>query len=234
MPKANATWTVAPHRPNEKLEPNLWRVEGDLPGGSGTRVMTVARYRDGSLLIHNAIALEEELMKEIEALGKPSVLVVPNGFHRLDAKVFKDRYPALRVFCPGGERKKVEQVVPVEGSYADAPKDDDVSLSHLDGMKEHEGVLEVRSPNGTTLVLNDVVNNLPATGGMMGFMLSPTGQVAVPRIFRWFFVKDRSPFFACIERLAATPKLERVIVSHGKMLVDKPGEALRSALSAFN
>ena len=233
MPNANATWTVAAHRPIEKLEPNLWRVEGDLPGGNGTRVMTIARYRDGSLLIHNAIALEEELMKEIEAFGKPSVLVVPNGFHRLDARVFKDRYSGVRVFCPAGSRKKVEQVVKVDGSYADAPKDDDVSLSHLDGVKEHEGVLAVRSPAGTTLVLNDVVNNLPASGGVLGFMLSPTGRVAVPRIFRWFFVKDRAAFFAGIERLAATPKLARVIVSHGQMLLDAPGEALRSALTAF-
>jgi hypothetical protein len=233
MPKANATWAVAPHRPMEKLEPNLWRVDGDLPGGNGTRVMTLARYRDGGLLIHNCIALEEELMKEIEAFGEPKVLVVPNSFHRLDAKVFKERYPALRVFCPAGGAKKVEQVVKVDGSYEDAPKDEDVSLSHLDGVKQHEGVLEVRSPDGTTLVLNDIVNNLPAVGGMMGFMLSPTGRVAVPRIFRWFFVKDKAAFFACIDRLAATPKLKRVIVSHGKMLLDSPGAALRSALTAF-
>src|SRR5579871_6107208 len=100
MPKAYATWTVLPHRPIEKLEPNLWRVEGDLPGGNGTRVMTLARYRDGRLLVHNAIALEEELMKEIEAFGRPEVLVVPNSFHRLDVKVFKDRYPGATVFAP--------------------------------------------------------------------------------------------------------------------------------------
>jgi hypothetical protein len=233
MPKANPSWTVAPHRPIEKLEPNLWRVQGDLPGGNGTRVMTLARYRDGSLLVHNAIALEEELMKEIEAFGTPSVLVVPNSFHRLDAKVFKDRYPAMRVYCPAGGRKKVEDVVKVDGSYADAPKDDDVSLAHLDGVKDHEGVLEVRSPGGTTLVLNDVVNNLPSASGVLGFMLSPTGRVSVPRVFRWFFVKDKPSFFAGIERLASTPKLTRVIVSHGPMLVDAPGDALRSALTAF-
>ena len=61
------------------------------------------------------------------------MLVVPNGFHRLDAKVMKDRYPALRVFCPAGGRKKVEQVVKVDGTYADAPKDDDVSAADLGG-----------------------------------------------------------------------------------------------------
>jgi hypothetical protein len=233
MPKAHAAWTVLPHRAIEKLEPNLWRVEGDLPGGNGTRVMTVVRYRDGRLLIHNAIALEDELIREIEGFGRPEILVVPNSFHRLDAKVFKERFPALRIYAPAGGVKKVEQVVKVDGTYADAPQDDEVRLAHLEGVKEHEGFLEVKSPGGTTLVLNDVVNNLPAAGGVLGFMLSPTGRVSVPRIFRWFFVKDRAAFFGCIERLAATPGLKRVIVSHGRMLVDSPADALRSALTAF-
>jgi hypothetical protein len=233
MPKAYTTWTIHPHRPIEKLEPNLWRVEGDLPGGNGTRVMTIARRGDGSLVIHNGIALEEEPMKEIEAFGEPKVLLVPNSFHRLDAKVYRDRYPSLRVFCPKGAIPKVAQVVKVDGSYGDVPSDSEVRVFHLDGVKEHEGVFEVRSSGGVTLVLNDVVNNLPVLSGVMGFMLSPSGRVSVPRIFRWFFVKDKVAFFSCVERLAATTGLKRVIVSHGRMLLDGPGDSLRGALDSF-
>ncbi|HVY49425.1 MAG TPA: hypothetical protein VHB21_26215 [Minicystis sp.] len=233
MPKAYDAWTVLPHRPIEKLEPNLWRVEGDLPDGNGARVMTIAKLEGGGLVIHNAVALEEELMKELEAFGTPEVIVVPNGFHRLDAKVFKQRYPGAKVLCPAGARKKVEQVVPVDGTYDDAPKDANVRLYHLDGVKQHEGVMEVRSPSGTTIVLNDVVNNLPKMGGMFGFMLAPTGRVSVPRIFRWFFVKDRAAFSAGIEKLAATEGLRRVIVSHGAMLTDAPAKELRSSLEVL-
>src|SRR5512142_3393143 len=108
MPKAFENWEVHPHRPLEKLEENLWRVEGDLPGNNGTRVMTIVKLKDGRLLIHNAIALEEEQMKEIEAFGEPALLVVPNGYHRLDAKVFKKRYPKMKVIAPEGAKKKVE------------------------------------------------------------------------------------------------------------------------------
>ena len=232
MPKAYETWTVLPHRPIEKLEPNLWRVEGDLPGGNGTRVMTLVKLASGGLMIHNAVALEEDQMKEIEAFGTPEILVVPNGFHRLDAKVFKQRYPSVRVLAPARGRKKVAQVVAVDGTYDDGPKDDSVRMFHLDGANQHEGVVQVKSPSGTTLVFNDVVNNVPKLGGVMGFMLAPTGQVAVPRIFRWFFVKDRKKFTSGIETLAALPDLKRVIVSHGKMLVD-PAADLRSALTTL-
>ncbi|HTR53105.1 MAG TPA: hypothetical protein VMJ10_20560 [Kofleriaceae bacterium] len=233
MPKAYDTWTVLPHKPIEKLEPNLWRVEGSLPGGNGNRVMTLVKLASGGLLVHNAIALEEDQMKEIEAFGTPKILVVPNGFHRLDAKVFKERYPGVRVLCPAGARKKVAQVVAVDGSYDDAPSDANVRLFHLDGAKQHEGVVEVKSASGTTLVFNDVINNLPKLKGMMGVMLAPTGRPSVPRIFRWFFVKDKTKFTAMIEGLAAKPDLVRVIVSHGEMLA-KPAEGLRTALTSWD
>jgi hypothetical protein len=233
MAKPFETWTVVPHRPLEKLESNLWRVEGDLPGGDGTRVMSIVKLATGGLVIHNAIALEDDQMKEVEAFGDPEVLIVPNGFHRLDAKIYKQRYPKLKVLAPSAATKKVSQVVAVDGTLADAPKDPRVVIRHLEGTKGHEGLIEVTSDSGTTIVFNDVVNNLPKLGGMIGFMLSPTGRPSVPRIFRWFFVKDKPTFFADVEKLAKQPDLKRVIVSHGKMMADQPGDALRTALTAF-
>ncbi len=228
MPKAFDTWQVFPHRPIEKLEPNLWRVEGDLPNGNGTRVMTIVKMKDGGLLLHNAVALDDSEMKEIEGFGEPKVLVVPSGFHRLDAKVFKDRYPNVKVVAPEGAKKKVEQVVKVDATYDDAPSDEDVRLFHFDGLKSAEGVLEVKSGDTTTLVINDCVNNLPKLGGLFGFLLSPTGMPAVPRITRWFMMKDGPAFRGHLEKLAETPNLKRLIVSHGKPMTDKPGDVLKT------
>jgi hypothetical protein len=232
MPKAFDQWRVFPHGDIEKLEPNLWRVQGDLPDGNGHRVMTLVRLGSGGLLVHNGIALEEPQMAEIEAFGKPSVLVVPNGFHRLDAKVFKARYPSIRVVCPAGARKRVAQVVDVDGAYEGAV-DDGVKLVHLEGTRDHEGVLEVQSEGGTTLVFNDAVNNLPKLRGIFGFMLHPTGQPTVPRVFRWFFAKDKPALRAHLERLADTPNLRRIVVSHGAIMDDRPGEVLRKVAAAL-
>jgi hypothetical protein len=233
MPKAFETWQVFPHRPLEKLEPNLWRVEGDLPGTNGTRVMTIARLKDGSLVIHNGIALEEELMKEIEAFGAPTLLVVPNGFHRLDSKVYKQRYPSLRVICPTGARAKVEQVIKVDATYDDGVGDETVRFAHLDGTKQREGVLEVESGGKKTVVFNDVVNNLPKMSGLFGFLLAPTGKPSVPRLAKWLTVSDRPALKAHLEKLAATPNLSRIIVSHGAVMTGQPGEVLRTVASAL-
>jgi hypothetical protein len=233
MPKAFDTWQVFPHRPLEKLEPNLWRVEGDIPGANGTRVMTIARMKDGTLCLHNGIALEEELMKEIEAFGRPALLVVPNGFHRLDAKVYKQRYPELRVICPTGARAKVEQVVKVDATYDDRVGDETVRLAHLDGTKQREGVLEIESDGKKTVVFNDVVNNLPKMSGLFGFLLAPTGKPSVPRLAKWITVSDRPALKAHLEKLAAAPNLSRIIVSHGAVMTAEPGDILRTVASAL-
>jgi hypothetical protein len=229
------TWTVLSHRPIEKMADNLWRVEGDfeVPLGDATRVMTLAKLADGRVVIHSGIALEEELMKEIEAWGKPTAIVAPNGFHRLDAKVFKKRYPDAKVYCPRGAVKKVSEVVHVDGTLDDAPSDDTVRFTHLAGMKEAEGVLEVRSPNGggTTLVLNDVVFNVPKRRGLGELVLGPTGKPAIPRVARWFLLKDKKAFRSQLEKLADTPDLKRVIVSHGRPLTEAPASTLRELAS---
>ena len=144
MAKAHTEWTVLEHGPIEKLADNLWRVDGTLPGMSLHRVMTIAKLGDGRLAVHNAIALREPEMKEIDAWGTVALILVPNGFHRLDAPAFKSRYPGAKVLAPKGSRKKVEEVVAVDGTYDDFPKDDAVRLESLRGVKGQEGAMVVR------------------------------------------------------------------------------------------
>ena len=90
-------WTVLPHGPIEKLEANLWAVEGVLPRGHVPRRMCIARTTDGRLLFLNAMPLREEAMRKIETFGDPACLLVPNSLHRLDIAAFKLRYPELRI-----------------------------------------------------------------------------------------------------------------------------------------
>ena len=190
-------------------------------------MMTIVKLASGGLLIHNAIALEEEQMKEIEAFGKPEIVIVPSGYHRLDSKVFHKRYPDAKIVAPAGSKKKVEQVLNVNHAY-DGKIDDTVTLTHLNGLKDAEGVVEIKTDGKTTLVFNDCVNNLPKLSGLFGFLLSPTGSPAVPRITRWFMMKDGEAFKAHLNKLAETPGLTRLIVSHGKVMSDKPDEILKT------
>jgi hypothetical protein len=231
--KANTTWNVLPHGPLEKVTENVWRVQGSLKRLPIGRVMTVVKRSDDSLIVHNASALEEESVQEIDAWGPVRMLIVPSRRHRLDAPVYKARYSDALVVCPAGARDAVEEVVSVDRTYDDVAPDADVELITLDGVAEREGAMMVRSADGVTLVLNEVVFNLPHTGGLTGFILRyithSSGGPRVGPLVRWLIVKDKGAFRAHLERLAATPDLRRLIVSHVDMISDGAALALHAA-----
>ena len=137
-----------------------------MPLANITRRMTVVRLRDGRLVIFNAIALDEGVMRALEEFGRPAFLVVPNGHHRLDAKIWKSRFPAMRVITPQGALTSVEKIVPVDATFADFG-DPGVTFVTVPGTREGEAALEVTGPNGTTLVLNDLVGNMPNSEGAL-------------------------------------------------------------------
>ncbi len=225
MAAAFTTWTVLPHQPIEKLAANLWRVSGKMPDGKVQRQMVAARLADGRLLIHNAIALDEPEMAELERWGTPALLFVPNGFHRQDAAIWKQRYPTMQVIAPPGAQKRVAKVVAVDAVTADAPGDATVRLRAIDGMTA-ESVLEVRSGDDVTLIYCDAILNMPKLGFPMSVFLGPTGKVSAPRVMRWLAVKDKAAFARQLEREAALPGLTRVLFAHGKPITDDPAAAL--------
>jgi hypothetical protein len=221
MPKAHQDWTVLDYEPIVKLAENLWWVRGAIPGMSLKRVMVVARLSDGRLALHSPIALNPQDMAEIEAFGTPAFILVPNGGHRLDAPAYKKRYPAARLLAPRGSRDKVEEVVPVDGTYEDFPEDPSVRLEALDGLGDLEGLMVVRSNDGVSLVFTDAVFNMDRKRDPLGFFFTTLlGSAPGPRVSRLaklLFVKDKAAFRAALLRLADTPGLVRVIVAHEKV-----------------
>ena len=236
MPKPFETWTVCPHGPIEKVTENLWRVAALVPGAPFPRTMVVVRLSDGRLVIHNGIALDDGEMRELEGWGTPAFLIVPSGAHRIDAKIFKDRYPSMRVIGPRGAKKKIDEIVKVDATDGDFG-DPDVRYELVEGTAEGEGVLTVRSKSGTTLVFNDVLMNMQKLQGFGGFMMGlfgftgPKPKVSGPS--RVFVVKDKKALRADLEKRAATPDLTRIEVGHGNAVTSDPAGTLRSAAATL-
>ena len=231
MAKTHTDWKPLPHLDIEEVSDNLWRVQGTLEKMALKRVMTIARLANGSLVIHNGIALEEESMRRIESWGTPAFIIVPNAYHRLDAPAYKARYPKAQLLCPAGARKAVSQVVEVDRGCHELPADEAVRWEGLDGVNDAEGVLLVKSQDGTTLVFNDILFNMPHAPGLTGlifrYITQSTGGPRVSRIVRWFVIKDRAALRASLERLAETPNLKRIIVSHHRVITDHPDRVLK-------
>lgn len=232
--KFHTTWTVKPHGPIEQLSDRLWRVEGELEALK--RVMAIAKRADGTLAIHNGIALGDREMAELDAFGKVSAIIVPNGYHRLDAKIFADRYPDAKVYAPAGSKSKVEEVVKVHGTYEEFASDAHVELVTLEGTKQREGALIVRGST-TGLVLNDSVFNMPHGHGFTGFVFrritGSTGGPKVSRLFRWFVMADKAAFRAHLEKLAQLPNLAHIVVSHHETISDDPAGTLARVAAAI-
>lgn len=231
MPKPFTEWTVLPHGKLSRLDDSLLSVTGDLPMpvAEVPRRMTVVRLHDGRLVIYSAIALHEAEMQALESFGEPGFLVVPNDIHRMDAKIWKGRYPRARVVAPAGVRKQVEEVVPVDDTSPDFG-DPQVTFVTVPGTEEREAALVVRTWSGTTLIVNDLIWNLddrPGFGGFLFRILGFTGsEPRIPTIVELREIKDRQALREQLESWARLPGLNRIIVSHGKIVIHDAAQVL--------
>jgi hypothetical protein len=218
----DTSWKVLEHGPVVALADNLWWVSGSLPNMTLRRTMTAVRLGGGELLLYSAIAMEEGAMRQLEAWGRPRWLVVPNHGHRLDAPRYKARYPELRVVAPPGSRSGVEEQVHVDATTADVQLGDDTCwFEPLHGVGDTEAAMFVRSADGVTLVLNDVMFNMDKKQDWLGWLFTTVlGSAPGPRVSRLarlVFVEDRRALRADFERFAELPELVRVIVAHEKV-----------------
>lgn len=226
-------WTVLPHGEVAQIDDNILTVVGDIrmPLMDLPRRMTVVRLTDARLVVWSAIALDEDEMATLEAYGRPTYLVVPSDKHRLDARIWKDRYPSLMVVAPEGARAKVEKIVPVDTV---APRFDDGSIEFVTvpGTRGCEAALVVGTPNGTTLVLNDIVGNIRDASGLGGWLLGLAGfagkEARIPRVVKKAMIDDTNALRAQLLRWAEIESLRRILVSHGSPIEGDARQTLRN------
>jgi hypothetical protein len=232
-------WKVLPHGPITQLEENLWTVTGkfDIPFNPLQRVMTIVRRDDGKLVLHGLMALDEKTQSEVEALGEIAYLVVPSGFHRLDAGRYRARYPNATMFTPAGARSRVEKVAKIDATYEEYAPDAATALVDVDGLGKREGALVVKSKRGVTYIMNDALFNMPHEPGLSGFVLKhvtqSTGGPKVSRTARIGLVTDRARYRAALEKIADTSGLLRVIVAHHVPVEGDVSSALRGAAASL-
>lgn len=212
-----STWKVLPHGAITQLSACVATVTGSLamPLTILERRMTIVRLSDGRLVIYSAMSLDDEGTRALESLGTPAFLVVPSHLHRLDAPAWKARFPEMTVVAPSGARGKVEELVPVDTS---APRFEDprVRFVEVEGTAGREGALEIDEDGRLTIVLNDIVGNLPTSDGIvlrtLGFA---TERPRIPRMAKRMLVKDSKALRRQLETWAERP-VARVLVSHGR------------------
>jgi hypothetical protein len=232
MPRPFEHWHVLPHGELTEVDAGILTVVGRIrmPLGSFPRRMTVVRLHDARLVVWSAIALDENEMAALEALGRPAFLVIPNDHHRLDAKSWKTRYPALQVVAPAGARANVDQIVRVDTTSPDFG-DADVRFLAVAGTRAREAALVVRRPSGSTIVLNDLVGNVRDATGLAGIMFRLAGfaghEPRIPIVVKRLLVDDARALREQLLEWAGIESLRRVLVSHGDPIEENPRLTLR-------
>lgn len=217
-------WTVASHRPLERLADGLWQVEAELDVLPIGRRTTIVRLASGDVLVHNAVACDDATMAAIDAIGPVRWIVVPSRYHRMDAHALASRYPDAAVVTPSGSIDRVREVCRVDGELDVLPADAQLRWEPLDGVPAEAALIHTDARGDATVILNDAFMNLPARlPGWRGFVVKLIGSTGGPKVTRTAkigIVREKAAWAAHLRRLAAIPRLTRVIPGHGDVIRD--------------
>jgi hypothetical protein len=225
---------VTAHGPLVRLASNLWYVQGTMrmPLGNIKRNMVVVRLDGGELLLHSAVALDQSGLRALEALGRPTYLVVPHGGHRQDARFYQRRYPLLKVLAPAAARAKVEELIAIDACEEDVLPELGITPHKVDGLKPafSENALEVPIDGGKALIVNDVIaGDGFSTNFALRLLGTPGGRLGIARAVRWREFEDPAAVKASLQRLAEQPGVTLMTMSHGSPLIGDISQGIRSA-----
>mgnify|MGYP002778735600 CR=1 FL=1 len=233
-----------PHSPIQELAPNLWHVTGILPAsGHPPREMILYKLPDSTLLIHSGIVLDEATMIQLESLGTPKIMIVPNRIHRLDARVFKQRYPELIVVAPAAAIPYVEQVVPVDATAEEFLPQYGIVCHQPTGIRPQELAYELQLPTGKALIFTDILFNLTESyldkyapeSKLPVAILGASGFFGITRLGKMFYMTDRNAYRQWLESLANNiTDLQVISVAHGEPIVTNCTQKLHEAAARLN
>lgn len=231
------TWAdhVTKHGPLVQLADDLWHVTGF--GSPLDRNMVVWRRPTGGLWLHSVVALDDAGMAAIDALGPVEVIVVPNGYHRMDCGVYAARYPTAQVVAPAAARDAVEKVTHVHATCEGTGDGLGITVHTPDGTRPYELAYELPlAGGGRALVVADLLFNLRTRPpGFNGFVLrwitDSLGPLHISRVFRLLVLKERAPYAAWLARMAEIPDLRVLCVAHGEPVTSDVAGELRAAVA---
>jgi len=220
MAKAKREWIVTKHNPIQKIDDNLWAVEGNVPGVPIRRRMCIVKMVDGSLLFFHAIPLDDKTLEEVKSLGRPAYLVVGHHQHAIDAHAFREKL-GLKAYGPKACEAKLRERVELAGTLENFPADAMVSVESVPGTKHGEVLVIVKSGSGqrVSLLFSDVIQNNPKESTNLLFrILGFAGGPKVPWVFRRLFIKDKAALKSALQKWAELPALHRLVPFHGTVV----------------
>jgi hypothetical protein len=215
---------------------DLWIAEGDLfigPLAWFPVRMTVVRLGD-AVWVCNPIALDDELIAAIAAIGPVRWVVEPNGFHSAWAAEAMERWPDAELLCSSAHGRLGTKLPPWQPLEQTPGGWKDLEPLLIEGVPKVAETVFLHRPS-RTLITTDLFFNLHTTKRWLmpwiWRLAGAWGRPAQSRLWR-LFVTDRAAAGASVRRMLAWD-FERVLIAHGDNLEGPEARAQVEAALAW-
>ncbi|MDX2367512.1 MAG: DUF4336 domain-containing protein, partial [Colwellia sp.] len=169
----------------QHLGENIWIFEGQavsfftLPY---TTRMTIVRLSCGGLWVHSPIKLEQDLQKQVDALGPVKFLVAPNQLHHLFIKEWQDSYPEAEIFGTAAvinKRKDVDFSAVFTADFK-APWSENIEQLLFTGSRAMEECVFFHKGSNVLIVTDLIENFYPQAFSPLKRLLAKSVGVLAP------------------------------------------------------
>jgi hypothetical protein len=223
----------------EEFGPSLYWADGPTVSFLGfpypTRMAVVA-LSSGGVWVWSPIALTEELVDAVEAIGPVRFIVSPNKIHHLFLQEWAERWPDARLFAPPGLARR-KPALRFHAELTDAPDPawaQDIDQVIFRGSLAMEEVVFFHRPSRTAIVCDLIQRHPPAAmSGWKGMLMRLDSLVgdhgSTPREWRASFLRRGPARSARKKVLDWNP--ERLLIAHGECVQTQAAGVIKSALS---
>jgi hypothetical protein len=222
----------------EEFGPSIYMADGPTVPFFGfpypTR-MAVVRLADDSLWVWSPVALTDQLVREIEALGPVRDIVSPNKIHHLFLPEWASRWPDARLYAPPGLVRR-KPAIHFHAELLDEPDPAwaaDIDQTIFRGSIVMDEVAFFHRASRTAIIGDLIQRHSEANmSGWKGALMRLDGLVgehgSTPREWRASFVRRRAARAARAKVLGW--KAERLLIAHGECARARAGEIIERAL----
>ncbi len=212
--------------PLTNITPGVWEAFSDvrfmgMPMNART---TIASLSDG-LFVCSPGALNDDLRREIDALGEVRAIVAPNRFHHLFIQDWRTAYPDASVHVPESLKKKRPDLANVH-SLGASEIASEIAQQHMAGFPAIDETWFFHRPSGT-LIDTDLMHNTheePRWYPRMAWRALGSWKKFGPSALERMLIRDREGFAESLEKVLEWD-IDRVVVAHGEVLEDSDPKA---------
>jgi hypothetical protein len=204
----------------------LRRVYSIGPGNTSNCI--VAAFGDGELLvISGATGMEDAAFAELEAFGRVTALIAPNGMHRSGLPDWMRAFPEATVHAPAAALPRVRKVAPgaEELSPLEARLPEGLALREVPTLRFGETWMSLDTPRGPLWWVGDTITNMAALPTGLGWLFAVAGIRAgfsVNGAQTRFMSRDRATYRRWLREQVAERGPTGILPAHGDLVYD-PG-----------